>query len=110
MTKKSPPKSSETFEEILQGKNPVNYVLRLFIVGNSSKSVNAILNIRKLCEQELQGRCQLEVIDIRQQPGKARSEQIVATPTLIKTAPLPIRRIIGDLSQREKVLNGLGLS
>ncbi len=110
MAKKSPPNSTISFDDAFQSENPVTYVLHLFIVGNTTKSVNAILNIRKLCEQELQGRCQLEVIDIRQQPGKARSEQIVATPTLIKTAPPPMRRIIGDLSQREKVLAALGLA
>ncbi len=101
--------STEAFEKALQDQQEEKFVLRLYIVGNTTKSAQAIQNLKEFCEQELKGRYQLEVIDIHQKPGEARSEQIVATPTLIKTLPLPIRRIIGDLSKRDKVLVGLGV-
>jgi circadian clock protein KaiB len=109
MAKQSASKTTEAFEKALQEQAAEKYLLRLYVAGNTNKSAHAILILKQLCEQELKGRYQLEVIDINQQPGKARSEQIIATPTLIKTLPLPIRRIIGDLSKIEKVLVGLGL-
>jgi circadian clock protein KaiB len=74
------------------------YVLRLYISGSTSKSALAIENIKWICEQYLKNRYDLEVIDIYQQPDLAREEQIVAVPTLIKRFPLPLRRLIGDLS------------
>jgi circadian clock protein KaiB len=83
------------------------YVLRLYVSGSTSKSVLAIENIKRICEQHLKDRYDLEVIDIYQQPNLARDEQIVAVPTLIKRSPLPLRRLIGDLSNLQKVLFGL---
>lgn len=85
------------------------YVLRLYISGSTSKSARAVENIKRVCEQHLKNRYDLEVIDIYQQAHLARDEQIVAVPTLIKRLPLPLRRLIGDMSNLEKVLFGLDL-
>ena len=76
---------------------PGRYVLRLFVAGATVRSRQAVLRIRQLCEEQLKGNCDLEVIDIYQQPGLARAHQIVATPTLIKESPAPVRRFIGNL-------------
>jgi circadian clock protein KaiB len=88
------------------GKAPrkTGYVLKLYVAGTAPKSVNAIANIKKLCEENLQGRYALEVIDLFQQPLLAQGEQIVVLPTLIRRAPSPPRRVIGDLSNAERVL------
>ena len=85
------------------------YMLRLYVTGSTERSTQAILNVKKVCEEYLQGRYDLEVIDIYQQPALARGEQIVAAPTLIKRLPAPLRKLIGDLSSRERVLLGLDL-
>lgn len=85
------------------------YILRLYIAGRTPRSVDAITNIKKICEEHLQGRYELEVIDLYQQPQLAQGEQIIAVPTLIKKLPLPLRRIIGDMSNTERVLVGLDL-
>jgi circadian clock protein KaiB len=83
--------------------------LRLYITGITPKSTRAIQNIKKICEENLKGRYELEVIDIYQQPVLARDEQIIAAPTLIKKLPLPLRRLIGDMSDKERILVGLDL-
>jgi circadian clock protein KaiB len=83
------------------------YVLRLYVTGSTPRSTRAIENIRRICEAELEGRYELTVIDIYQNPEAAREQQIVAAPTLLKILPSPLRRIIGDLSDHEKVLAGL---
>lgn len=101
--------SLSDFEKALEEDKNVRYVLRLYIAGNSVRSAVAIENIREICESNLKGRYTLEVFDIYQQPEFARSEQILAAPTLIKSLPLPLRRIIGDLSSSERVLVGLNL-
>ena len=85
------------------------YVLRLYVSGSTLKSARAVENIKRICEQHLKNRYDLEVIDIYQQPNLARDEQIVAVPTLIKRFPPPLRRLIGDLSNLKKVLFGLDL-
>ena len=85
------------------------YVLRLFVSGQSPRSILAIENMRKICAEYLSERYTLEVIDIYQHPEACQQEQIVAAPTLIKVLPRPLRRIIGDLSNTEKVLVGLSL-
>ncbi len=85
------------------------YVLRLYVAGQTPKSGNAIANIKKICEENLKGRYVLDVIDLYQQPQLAQGEQIVAVPTLIKKLPPPLRRIIGDMSDTERVLVGLDL-
>jgi circadian clock protein KaiB len=86
------------------------YVLRLFVAGATDRSRRAILRVGRLCESDLKGRCDLEVIDIYQQPGLARENQIVATPTLIKESPPPPRRFIGDLSNLASLLVDLNLT
>lgn len=99
----------EKLEESLIRKKEEQYLLRLYVTGTTVHSVRAIANIKKICEEHLKGRYNLEVIDLYQQPGLARGEQILAAPTLIKKLPVPLRRIIGDMSNTEKVLVGLDL-
>ena len=89
------------------GKSAREYVLRLYVTGATPKSARAILNIKTICEEHLQGRYALEVIDVYQQPTLAKGDQIIAVPTLIKKLPLPLRVFIGDMSQTEKILLGL---
>ena len=83
------------------------YLLRLFVTGASSRTGTAIANLRRICEQDLGGQYDLEIIDVLEHPDLAENEKILATPTLIKSLPLPLRRVIGDLSDTEKVLLGL---
>lgn len=85
------------------------YVLRLYVTGNTPRAMRAVVNIRKICEEHLEGRYELEVIDISQHPTLAEGEQIIAAPTLIKKLPHPLRRFIGDMSQTERILLGLDL-
>ena len=85
------------------------YLLRLYVTGSTPRSARSIFNIRKLCEERLLGHYKLEVVDIYQQPEMAREEQIIAAPTLIKKLPLPLRKLVGDLSDHERVLVGLDL-
>lgn len=86
------------------------YVLRLFVTGTTSRSQRAIENMRIICEERLAGRYDLEIIDVYENPDATRELQVIATPTLVKILPEPLRRIIGDLSDREKVLAGLNLA
>jgi circadian clock protein KaiB len=95
------------FDEAARGEE--RYVLRLFVTGMTARSARAIENLRAICDEYLDGRYDLEVVDIHQQPVLTRGEQIIAAPTLIKKLPLPMRRIIGDMSNRERVLLGLDL-
>jgi circadian clock protein KaiB len=85
------------------------YVLRLYVTGMTPRSGRAVKNLRAICNEYLDGRYDLEIIDIYQQPVLTKGEQIIAAPTLIKKLPLPMRRIIGDMSDRERVLLGLDL-
>jgi circadian clock protein KaiB len=85
------------------------YKLRLFITGSTPRSAKAIENMHRICEENLKGRYDLEIIDIYEHPEATRDLQIVATPTLVKVLPQPLRRIIGDLSNKERVLAGLNL-
>lgn len=87
-----------------------SYLLQLFITGMTPNSKRAVENIKSICEEYLKGRYELEVIDIYQQPDLAEGEHIFAAPTLIKKQPLPLKRLIGDMSDMEKVLSGLDLS
>jgi circadian clock protein KaiB len=100
-------KTTASFDEAMPGLHEGRYILRLFITGTTTKSVLALTNLKKICEEYLEGRYELEVIDLYQNPGLAKDEQIIAAPTLIKKLPLPFRRIIGDMSDIEKVLMGL---
>jgi circadian clock protein KaiB len=89
------------------GRDP--FVLRLYVTGTTPRSTRAIANLREVCEQHLADRYDLKVVDIYQQPELAAREQLVAAPTLIKRLPLPLRRLVGDLSDRRRVLAGLDL-
>jgi circadian clock protein KaiB len=86
------------------------YLLRLFVSGTTARSTRAIENLKRLCDELLRERYTLEIIDIYQHPEAARDHQIVAAPTLVKVLPEPMRRIIGDLANTERVLHGLSLS
>ncbi len=85
------------------------YLLRLFVSGMTPNSLRAIENAHHICREHLKGNCRLEIVDIYQNPGRAKEDQIVAVPTLIKELPLPQYRFVGDLSQTELILSGLGL-
>jgi circadian clock protein KaiB len=91
------------------GSEDGSYLLRLYVTGMTPRSTEAITRIKAICEEYLENRYELEVIDIYQQPVVARSEQIIATPTLIKKLPLPLRRLVGDLSDKQRVLVGLNI-
>jgi len=106
--KRKPGLAGELVQSGSHSRQPM-YVLRLYISGSTLKSAMAVKNIKRICKQHLKNRYDLEVIDIYQQPNLARDEQIVAVPTLIKRLPLPLRRLIGDLSNLRKVLFGLDL-
>jgi circadian clock protein KaiB len=86
-----------------------NYILKLYITGHSPRSEHAILNMKRICEEELADGYELIIIDVLEHPQLAEDERVLATPTLIKALPPPLRRIIGDLSDTEKVLFGLDL-
>jgi circadian clock protein KaiB len=105
----SEPDASERFADAIRDLDERHYVLRLYVVGLTPRSQRAISNLREICETELAGRYQLEVIDIYQQPTLAAGEQIIAAPTMIRELPLPVRRLVGDLSDRDRVLLGLDL-
>jgi circadian clock protein KaiB len=108
--KKPPVNSCARFEKLLKASAAIrHYSLRLYVTGTTARSTQAVANIRTLCEEYLQGRYDLEVVDIYQQPGEARDQQIIAAPTLVKTLPMPPKRLIGDLSNRDRVLVGLEL-
>lgn len=92
------------------GYHTEQYILRLFISGATPNSIRAVNNLRNICEEHLEGRYTLEIIDVYQQPAIAGKEQLVALPMLVKQHPLPERRMIGDLSDLTKVLNTLMLN
>ena len=102
-------KNQPYIDDTSTGKNDADYVLRLFITGATPNSIRAVSNLKQICEEHLQGRYSLEIIDVYQQPDVAEKEQLVALPLIIKKRPLPERRLIGDLSDTQKVLKGLGL-
>lgn len=101
--------SKARLEETLLAQGSQTYVLRLYITGTTPASARAIEQVRSICEEHLRGRYELQVIDIYQMPALAKDHQIIATPTLIKVLPAPLRRFIGDLSKAEKILFGLDL-
>jgi circadian clock protein KaiB len=99
--------STEAFELALQETDKGDYILRLYVSGMTPNSQRAINNVKKICEEHLDGRYQLEIIDIYQQPIFAKEGQIVAAPTLVKELPPPLRKFIGDMSQTDRILLGL---
>lgn len=90
-----------------QSAEPIAFELRLYVAGQTPKSLRAIANLQKICDDELSGRYHVQVIDLIERPQLARDDEIVAVPTLVKRLPEPLRRIIGDLSDTSKVLVGL---
>lgn len=102
--------TTEAFERALASTSPgERYVLRLYVTGMTPRSTEAFASIKALCEERLHGRYELEVVDIYRHPQLAMDEQIIAVPTLVKMRPLPLRRMVGDLSNEERVLLGLDL-
>lgn len=101
--------AADLYEQQIEKSKGETYLLRLYVTGSTPQSVRAIENIKKICEEYLKGRYELEVVDLYQNPGLANGEQIIAAPTLIKKLPQPLKRIIGDLSNKERVLVGLDL-
>jgi circadian clock protein KaiB len=102
--------ATRMFERDLSSQNSQQpYLLRLFVTGSTPRSARAIQNIRAICEERLEGRYVLEVIDIYQHPEEVGPDQIVVIPTLVKKLPEPVRKIIGDLSDKERVLAGLAV-
>jgi circadian clock protein KaiB len=93
------------------GRRPAQakYLLRLYVTGTTGKSMRAIQNVRRICEEHLHGRYDLEVVDIYKNLPLARGDQIIAAPTLIKRLPVPLRRLIGDMSDEQRVLVGLDI-
>jgi len=102
-------KSARAFEKSLAGAPAEKYVLRLYISGMTPAATRAISNLRSICEEYLAGRYDLQIVDVYQQPVLAKDEQILAAPTLVKKLPQPLRRIIGDMSNKDRVLLGLDL-
>ena len=109
MTKKSTQTAAEALSAAsCDAKNQL-YILKLYVAGLTPRSQEAIRAVSAICEEQLGGRCNLEVIDIYQNPVLAKGEQIIAAPTLIKKLPLPLRKIIGNMADKEKILVGLDL-
>ena len=98
-----------SFERALNKSDNEQYLLRLYVTGATPKSLQAIANIKRICEEHLKGRYSLEVVDVYQQPVLAKGEQIIAAPTLIKYLPTPLRRFIGDMANTDRILLGLDL-
>ena len=97
------------YERALEQKKSGHYVLRLYIAGNNLRSRMAVENVKKICEEYLEGRYELEVIDIYQDQTKNPVDLVLAAPTLVKKLPLPLRKVIGDMTKKDKVLVGLDL-
>lgn len=109
MKKSKPEDVTQAFQRKIKQKAKEKYLLRLYVTGMTPRSTNAIQNIKEICDEHLDGRYDLEVIDIYQQPTLAKGDQIIATPTLIKKLPLPLQKFIGDMADRERIVLGLDL-
>ncbi|NQX02082.1 thiol-disulfide isomerase [bacterium] len=103
------PDETAAFEQALAQTGEEHYVLRLYLTGHTSRSLQAVQAVNKLCEENLAGRYELEIVDLSQQPELAQAAQIIAAPTLVKELPLPLRRLIGDLTDPDRVLVALNL-
>lgn len=99
----------QEFEQLVSELAPPKYVFRLYVAGNTSRSSQAITNVRRICEQYLAGYYELEVIDVYQKPAATRAADVVALPTLIKELPLPPKRFVGDMSNTERIVVALKL-
>jgi circadian clock protein KaiB len=106
------PNVIEAFEQAVKHhrRRRVEYILRLYVTGSTPRSLKAISNLKRVCEEHLHDDYDLQVIDIYKNPDAAREEQIIAAPTLIKGLPAPLRRFVGDLSNTQKLLIGLGIN
>src|SRR5512135_239041 len=109
MARKRLDSAKRSLEKAGRARDAAKFVLRLYVSGITPRSSEAITNVTALCEEHLAGRYELEIIDIYQQPVLAKGEQIIAAPTLIKKLPLPLRRLIGNMSQKDRILVGLDL-
>jgi len=103
------PDTTAEFEKTLAASDQGSFILRLYLTGATERSARAVETVKALCEQHLKGRYELEVVDLYQQPERAAADQIIAVPTLVKKLPLPLRRLIGDLSDPSQVLIALNL-
>lgn len=101
--------TTKAFDRALNRMENKRFVLKLYVTGSTPRSVQAIKNIKKICEEHLKGRYRLEIIDLYQEPWRARQDQLSVAPTLIKKLPVPLRMLVGDLSHTERVLAGLDL-
>ena len=101
--------TADAFDDAGLGDDGNEYNLRLYVAGQTPKSLAAIANLRRICKEHLEGRCTIEVIDLLKTPQLAAGDQIVALPTLVRRLPPPLKRIIGNLSDTERVLVGLDL-
>ena len=109
MTKKNIQSAQKALEAAAQAAKRQRYVLRLYVTGTTPRSQAAIRTVTAICEEHLAGRYELEVIDIYQQPTLAKGEQIIAVPTLIKKLPPPLRKFIGNMADKDRILVGLDL-
>lgn len=103
------PNDNDAFDRLLAGKQPESYVLKLFVSGMSPRSTSALRMLKSLCEEHLPGRYTLEVVDMYDRPDVVASHNVVASPTLLRLQPLPVRRLIGDLTDRAVVMRTLDL-
>ncbi len=109
MTAKKSTSTGRVSRKELRNKVPQKYVLKLYVSGMNRKSAQAIRNITEICDEQLKGRYKLEIIDIHQRPIVLQGAQIIAAPTLIRQFPLPLKRLIGSMADKHKVLVGLDL-
>jgi circadian clock protein KaiB len=109
MQQNPPDSATGNYAKTARKPEAQNYVLRLYVTGTTPRSVRAISNLKKICEEHLMGRYNLDVVDLYQQPVPAQGEQIIAAPMLVKIFPAPPRTFIGDMSNTEEILVGLDL-
>lgn len=108
-SKRKAPKAGKGAADSRPAGSPEHWNLRLYVAGQTPRSLTAFANLKKICEQHLAGRYHIEVIDLLKQPQLAQGDQIVAIPTLVRKLPAPIKRIVGDLSNSDRVLVGMDL-
>lgn len=109
MTKATVSKQTNISEATKDKLEKDKWILRLYVAGQTPKSIAAFNNLKKICEEQLKGKYTIEVIDLLENPQLSRDDQILAVPTLVRKLPVPVRKIIGDLSNTEKVLIGLNI-
>ena len=108
-TPKTPAKSRKGTIQAVEGKKPGHWILRLYVAGETARSLTAFANLKKICDEHLANRHSIEVVDLSKRPEMAQNDQIVALPTLVRKLPEPVKRVIGDLSNLERVLVGMDL-